>query len=167
MKEYVNGVKISEVKEIYGIGGSADRASFHIIYKDGSKETFTIITKDNTSYKLAKEIKTEIKQAYNEYNNIPEIYLLENEIYIYINGQHTHFGTRCIDILDDYVYLTNKEVKELKKQFKIKDEGWRHLSSCTLFRIEGNKINKKVPQRYIDQLEYMGYDTSILEYELC
>lgn len=167
MKEYIHGVKISDVEKIYGGGGSNNRAYFHIEYKDGSKERFVIVTNDNTSFKLEREMRTELLKAYNDYNNVPEIFLLENEAHVRINGQWVHFGTRCINNLQEYVYLTLKEIEELKKQFKIKDEGWRHLASCTLFRIEGNKINKKVPKRYIEQLEYMGYDTSLLEYELC
>ena len=35
-----------------------------------------------------------------------------------------------------------------------------------MLTIKGNKVIGSVPKRYIEQLEYMGYDTSILEYEL-
>nr|DAU00485.1 MAG TPA: hypothetical protein [Caudoviricetes sp.] len=99
-------------------------------------------------------------------NTISETYLLENEIYIKINNQLIHFGTRCINNLQEYKYLTLKEIDILRIQFKIKDEGWRHLSAITLFSIENNKIDRKVPRRYIEQLEYMGYDISKLKYEL-
>ena len=166
MKKYIHGVKISEVKKIYGGGGCNDRSYLHVEYKDGSKETLTIITNDKTSFKLERQMRTELLKAFNEYNNIPETFLLENEAHVRINGELVHFGTRCIDNLQQYVYLTLKEIDELRKQFKIKDEGWRHLAACTMFKIENNKIDRKVPKRYIEQLEYMGYNTSLLEYEL-
>ena len=164
--EYIHGVKISEIKKVNGIGGSPDRAYFHILYKDSSKEIFTIVTKDKTSYKLAREMKKEILEKFNEYNNIPESYLLENEVHVWINGEYVHFGTRCINNLDEYEYLTLKEIDELRKQFKIRDKGWRHLARCTLFKIEDNKVDRDIPKRYIEQLEYMGYDVSKLEYKL-
>ena len=119
--KYVHEVEISEIKEI------------------GAREKFTIATKDNTSYELARKMKTEILKEFNKYNNIPETYLLENEVYITINGETVHFGTRCINNLQDLEVLTLKEIDEMRKQFKIRDEGWRHLSYCQLFSIEENK----------------------------
>ena len=59
-----------------------------------------------------------------------------------------------------------KEIEELRKEFKIKDEGWRHLVGITMIAIKDNKVIGSVPKRYIEQLEYMGYDTNVLEYEL-
>ena len=111
-------------------------------------------------------MKKEILEKFNEYNNIPESYLLENEVHVWINGEYVHFGTRCINNLDEYEYLTLKEIDELRKQFKIRDKGWRHLARCTLFKIEDNKVDRDIPKRYIEQLEYMGYDVSKLEYKL-
>ena len=36
------------------------------------------------------------------------------------------------------------------------------IVSCLVLR----KISRVIPKRYIDQLEYMGYDVSKLEYKL-
>ena len=64
--------------------------------------------------------------------------------------------------------IINKHIKSLTliSEFKIKDEGWRHLAAITMLIIKGNKVIGSVPKRYIEQLEYMGYDTNVLEYEL-
>ena len=74
------------------------------------------------------------------------------------------------DKTGEIVYLTNKEVEELKKEAKFscyfKDEGWRYGSYSQIFGIESNKVSGKIPKRYVEQLEYMGYDVSKLEYEL-
>lgn len=166
MKNYLYGIKISEIKQIYGGGGSSDISYFHIEYKGGSKERFSIYTNDNTSFELERKIRRELLEAFNEYNNVEESYLLENEAHVRINGEWIHFGTRCINNLQEYVYLTLKEVDELRRQFKIKDGGWRHLAACTLFKIEKNRVDRRIPKRYVEQLEYMGYDVSKLEYEL-
>ena len=48
--KYVHEVEISEIKEIGEICGKLSHAYFYIKYKDGSREKFTIATKDNTSY---------------------------------------------------------------------------------------------------------------------
>ena len=166
MKEYVHGVEISKVSRIYDSFGGSDRCSLEIEYKDGSKEILTFITKDHSSFDVCRKIRRELLEAYNEYNNIQETFLLENEAYANINGEIIHFGTRCKTILDDYVLLTLKEIEDLRKEFKIKDEGWRHLAGITMLTIKGNKVIGSIPKRYIEQLEYMGYDTSVLEYEL-
>ena len=166
MNEYVHGIEISNVLKIYDSFGSSSRCSLTIEYKDGNKETLTFITKDNSSFNECRKAKRELLEAYNKYNNIQETFLLENEAYANINGEIIHFGTRCKTISDDYVLLTLKEIEELRKEFKIKDEGWRHLAAITMLIIKGNKVIGSVPKRYIEQLEYMGYDTSVLEYEL-
>ena len=166
MNEYVHGIEISNVLKIYDSFGSSSRCSLEIEYKDGNKETLTFITKDNSSFNERRKVRRELLEAYNEYNNIQETFLLENEAYANINGEIIHFGTRCKTILDDYVLLTLKEIDNLRKEFKIKDEGWRHLAAITMLTIKGNKVIGSVPKRYIEQLEYMGYDTNVLEYEL-
>ena len=166
MNEYVHGIEISNVLKIYDLFGSSSRCSLTIEYKDGSKETLTFITKDNSSFNERRNVKKELLEAYNKYNNIKETFLLENEAYANINGEIIHFGTRCKTISDDYVLLTLKEIEELRKEFKIKDEGWRNLAAITMLIIKGNKVIGSVPKRYIEQLEYMGYDTNVLEYEL-
>ena len=166
MKEYVCGVEISKLSKIYDVSGSNERCSLTLEYKDGTREILTFITKDKTSFKECRKVKRELLIAYNEYNNIPETFLLENEAYANINGEWVHFGTRCETVLGEYICLTLKEIEELRKKFKIIDNGWRHLAGITMLTIKNNKIEKPVPKRYIEQLEYMGYDTSILEYEL-
>ena len=166
MNEYVHGIEISNVLKIYDSFGSSSRCSLTIEYKDGSKETLTFITKDNSSFNERRKMKKELLEAYNKYNNIKETFLLENDAYANINGEIIHFGTRCKTISDDYVLLTLKEIEELRKEFKIKDEGWRDLAYITMIAIKDNKVIGSVPKRYIEQLEYMGYDTNVLEYEL-
>lgn len=94
------------------------------------------------------------------------LYYLENDMHVLINGQYVHFGVRCEDKDGNYVYLTNKEIEELNKNFKIVERGWRHLAAITLFSIKGNKVSQKIPQRYVDQLAYMGYNIDKLDYEL-
>ena len=103
MNEYVHGIEISNVLKIYDSFGSSSRCSLTIEYKDGSKETLTFITKDNTSFNERRNVKKELIEAYNKYNNIKETFLLENEAYANINGEIIHFGTRCKTISDDYV----------------------------------------------------------------
>ena len=166
MKEYVHGVEISKVLRIYDVFGNSDRCSLTIEYKDGCEEILTFVTKDHSSLNECKKVRRKLLEAYNEYNNIQETFLLENEAYANINGEIIHFGTRCKTISDDYVLLTLKEIDNLRKEFKIKDEGWRHLAAITMLTIKGNKVIGSVPKRYIEQLEYMGYDTNVLEYEL-
>jgi hypothetical protein len=97
-----------------------------------------------------------------------DMYILENEAHCNINGECIPFGCRVTDEDKNYQYLTLKEIDELRNQFKIKDEGWRHLCFITMLKIEGNKIihPKVVPQKYIEQLSYMGYDVTLLDYKL-
>lgn len=166
MKEYVHGVNIADVERISSYYGSCDRASIEVFYKDGGKEKLTFITREENALVEIKKLEKELLAAYNEYNNIQETYILENEAYALINGEMIHFGTRCETINKEYKLLTLKEIEELRKQFKIKDNGFRHLALCIMLQIKGNRIINKVPKRYIEQLEYMGYDTSLLEYEL-
>lgn len=103
-----------------------------------------------------------------EKKTTPEVYTLENEMDAYINGERFSFGCRCEGSQSDrYVYLTNKEIDELRKEFRIRDEGWRHLCLIIAVEIKGNKVKGgKISKRYLDQLEYMGFDISKLEYEL-
>lgn len=93
-------------------------------------------------------------------------YYLENQIHIIINGKYVDFGIRCEDVNGNLINFTHKEIDELDKEFKIVERGWRHLASIILFSITGNKVDRKIPQRYIDQLSYMGYNVDKLEYEL-
>ena len=115
------------------------------------------------------------KLQYNLIKNIfiggSAMYIIVNDIFIDVDGESVKFGIMAEnDKTGEIVYLTNKEVEELKKEAKFscsfKDEGWRYGSYSQIFGIEGNKVSGKIPKRYVEQLEYMGYDISKLEYEL-
>lgn len=141
------------------------RSCFTIDTKDGIKHEMNFIC---TGYnpKCGNDKIKEIRKLYNEYNNVHETYLLENTIFIRINGEQIKFGCRCENNVKEYVYLTNLEIDNLRKEFKIRDDGWRHLCYIEAFKIEGNKVNHPISQSYLDNLVYMGYDISKLEYEL-
>ena len=74
MNEYVHGIEISNVLKIYDSFGNNSRCSLIIEYKDGSKETLTFITKDNSSFNERRKVRRELLEAYNEYNNIQETF---------------------------------------------------------------------------------------------
>lgn len=179
MEKYVHGVKISDVKRIGGASVyhnykqdrddySWSRYEFDIEYKDEAKQKdrFVIFNTSGISDKRAKQIHKELKMAYNEYNSVPDVFVLENTISAKINGESVDVGFRCINNLGEYIYFTNKEIDKLRSDFKIKDEGWRHLAYIQAFQIEDNKIGGKIEKKWIDQLEYMGYNISNLEYTL-
>lgn len=172
MQKYWNLIEISDIKEIdtgcsgiYDPEGKGNREWFAIKMKNGNKNILHYISQDDKKY--AEEARLEIRKLFNEYNNIPEMYLLENEAFAIINGKLVRFGCRVIDNLGQYILFTQKEIDKFEKQFKIKDEGWRHLLAITMLKIEENKIvfPKKVSQRYLEQLEYMGYDVNLLKFE--
>lgn len=99
------------------------------------------------------------------------MYIIVNDIFINVDGESVKFGIMAEnDKTGEIVYLTNKEVEKLKKEAKFscffKDEGWRYGSYSQIFGIKGNKVSGKIPKRYVEQLEYMGYDISKLEYEI-
>lgn len=166
MEKYIHGVKISEVESIYGGGGSCDRAYLHVLYKNGHKESFVIVTTDGTSFKLESEMRRELMEAFVEYNDIPEKYTLKNTVYATINGISEAVGMNVIDRYGFRVDLTLKEIDRLRKEFKIIDDGWREMSYINVFSIVDGKINGKISKKWIDQLEYMQYDISKLKYEL-
>lgn len=94
-------------------------------------------------------------------------YILVNSISANINGNTITIGMQCESIhTDEYVSFSLKEVEELNKKFKIKDPGWRHLSYIEALRIKGTDVVWPVEQKYINQLEELGYDTSILKYTI-
>lgn len=99
------------------------------------------------------------------------MYIIVNDIFIDVDGKSVKFGIMAEnDKTGEIICLTNKEVKELEKEAKFncsfKDEGWRYGSYSQIFGIKNNKISGKIPKRYVEQLEYMGYDISKLEYKL-
>lgn len=166
MKEYVHGIKISDVKEIYGGGGNCNRSYLHVKFKNGHKETFVIVTTDNTSFKLEREMRRELMEAYVEYNNIPERYYPRNTVFATINGNSTPVGVSVVDRYGFRVDLTLKEFDKVEKEFKVIDNNYREMSYIHAFSIGDGKINSKIDKKWIEQLEYMGYDISKLEYEL-
>lgn len=132
--------------------------------KDGHNETFRFY--EDLGGQEHQKVRDEIINAYNEWNNIPEMYQLMNRVFIKVNGKPIAFGERVQDQAGKSHYFTYKEIEELEKQFKIKDKGWRQLAYIELFEIKNGKCQKPISQRYVDQLEHMGYDISKLEYEL-
>ena len=172
-EEYWNGVKIECIKEVrpggfsYNEDVDRSRAYFTLVMKDGKENVMNFISKgyDNTTGRTSEK---EIRQIFNEYNNVPEMYILENETFAKINGERVGFGYRVKDNLNEYREFTCREIDELRKEFKIKDEGWRHMLYIEMLTIEGNRVVRpsRIPRRYLEQLEYMGYDISKLEYEL-
>lgn len=172
MKTYVQGLKVSEILEppINTGGGSYDHKSntqvyrFTVKMKDGHNETFRFY--ELLGGKEHQKVRDEIIDAYNEYNNIPEMYILMNRAYAKINGEVILFGEKVQDQRGKSYTLTLKEIDELRKQFKIKDPNSRQLAYIEMLTIENGKCEKPIPQRYIDQLKYMGYDISKLEYKL-
>ena len=68
----------------------------------------------------------------------------------------------------DWKYLDVSEYVKEKQKFSchFKDEGWRYCSYSQIFGIENNKVIGKIPKRYVEQLEYMGYNINKLEYDL-
>lgn len=166
---YWNAVKISDIKSVSnGCSGKYSDAKVHEYFSiemiDGSRHTFNYVSYEGKHE--GKKARLEIKKLFNEYNNIPETYILENVAHAIINGQTVNFGYSVIDNLGEYVLFTNKEIEQLRKEFKIKDEGWRHLCFIEMLNIKDGKVIGAIPQRYLEQLEYMGYDISKLEYEL-
>lgn len=94
------------------------------------------------------------------------MYVLENQVFADINGESILFGYRVTDKDGKLKILTLKEIDKLRKEFKIKDTGLRHLLYIRALKIEENKVIGTIPQRYLEQLEYMGYDISKLNYTL-
>lgn len=95
-----------------------------------------------------------------------EMFTLENDTYVVINGKYIKFGCRCTTEDGKYIILTNKEIEELDKEFRIKETGMRHMMAIELFQINGRTVDRFIPKKYLEQLEYMGYNISLLDYEL-
>lgn len=162
MREYWNGVKIKDIKRIGGSGGSFGKDEVDVYFtvemKDGSKHTFHYNSREK-----GYEKRIEIKTLYNEFNNIPETYLFENEADCEINGERFRYGCRMQDNLDNSVIKTNLEIAELRKVGKVRDEGWRHLAYICVIKIENNKvIHGTINDVSLAQLKACGYE---LEFE--
>jgi hypothetical protein len=168
MQEYWNCIKISDIKFIGGCGGSYGGLETHQYFKvkmkDDSIHTLHFISHEGKSE--GEKARLEIKKLFNAYNNIPETFLLYTNVYGRINGQSVHVGYEVENILNQYEYFSLNEVEELRKQFKLKDNGERSLVYIQVFKIEGDKIESPIEERWIKQLETMGYDISLLKYTL-
>ena len=99
------------------------------------------------------------------------MFTIVNDVFIDVDGESVKFGILAEnDKTREQLCLTKKEVDELKEKQKFschfKDEGWRYCSYSQIFGIENNKVIGKIPKRYVEQLEYMGYNINKLEYDL-
>jgi hypothetical protein len=168
MQEYWNCIKISDIESIGGCGGSYGGIETHqyfkINMKDKSIHTLHFISHEGNSE--GEKARLEIKKLFNEYNNVPETFLLYTNVYGRINGQSVHVGYEVKNILDQYEYFSLIEIEELRKQFKLKDNGSKSLVYIQIFEIEGNTIENPIEERWIKQLETLGYDISLLTYTL-
>lgn len=154
MREYWRGIKICDIKHITkgGYNGLNEPYSyFQVVMNNGDKNTLYF-----DGWK-AKDHRKELVQLFNKINNIPETYLLENEIDIKVDGVLISFGCRVENNLGTYEYKTLIEIEELRKQGRIRDEGWRHLLYICLLEISNGKIVKgKVTEQFKKQLDVMG-----------
>jgi hypothetical protein len=168
MKEYWNCIKISDIDSIGGCGGSYGGIETHqyfkIKMKDKSINTLHFISHEGKNE--GEKARLEIKKLFNEYNNVPETFLLYTNVYGRINGESVRVGYEVKNILDEYEYFTLNEIDTLKKQFKIKDNNERSLVYIQVFEIEANMIKNPIEERWIKQLETLGYDISLLQYTL-
>jgi hypothetical protein len=170
MKEYWNCIKIADIKDVSGVGGSYsfqgedNHEYFNVNMKDGNKHTLHYISKDKTRYGTI--ARKELKQIINERDNVPEIYYLYTNVYANINGQSIQVGYEVEDNLNEYKNFSLNKIEELRKEFKIGDKGNRSLVYIQVFEIINNKIISPIEQKWIDQLISLGYDVSKLEYTL-
>lgn len=159
MQEYWRGIKISGIKYITKGGYNSfgePYSYFQVFMNNGDKNT--LYFEGHGAGKHRKDL----INLFNEYNNIPETYLLENEIDIRVDGESILFGYRVENNLGDYEYKTLVEIEELRKQGKIRDEGWRHLVYICLLEISKGKIVKgKLTEQYKRQLDELVITISI------
>lgn len=174
MTEYWNGIKISDIKDISGVGGSyrlignkEAREEFTVYMNDGKEKTLYYISNDSFGGKSPARIeRRELKRILNERDNVPEIYYLYTKVYANINGQAIHVGYEVENNINEYENFSLNEIDELRKQFKIGDKGFRSLVYIQVFQIDNNKVKNPIDQKWIDQLISMGYDISKLEYTI-
>lgn len=94
------------------------------------------------------------------------MYRLRNNIFANINGERILVGCTAYDDNDKCHYLTNLEINDLRKELQIYDDGSRTLAYIEIINIQGRtikNISKENPEKWIRQLEYLGYDISLLE----
>ena len=136
-------------------------SSGYVQFDDGMAEMF------QPEVEITKECDTKLSQEIvSQKNKIEEQYLLENKVYARINGKRVLFGCRCEDQFGNLVIFTKKQIKELKQQSKIYENGWLHLCNIIVVNINDNKIEKPIKQEYLEQLIDMGYDISQFQYQL-
>ncbi|MGG1659475.1 hypothetical protein [Brevibacillus sp. NRS-1366] len=156
MKKYWRGISIKDIKAISGIGGNfGEEAYSYFTVQMKDEKINTLFFEDRNAYKHRREL----KRLFNEYNNISECYLLENDIFIRVDGEVIPFGCRVEDSLNDYIYKTLIELEELKAQGKVKDEGWRHMAFICPLEIENGKVLRgKITDQWKRQLDDMGIE---------
>lgn len=158
MIKYWNGIKIEDIKNVGGPGGSFSKDEvdvyFTITMKDGSKHTFHYNSREKGYGK-----RNEIKALYNEFNDVSESYLFTNTAFCEINGERFIYGHEMKDILDNSVIKSNLEIDELRKVGKVRDEGWRNLSYICVIKIENNKVIRgTINDVSLAQLKDLGYE---------
>ena len=94
------------------------------------------------------------------------MYIIKNDVFASINGKSVKFGVRVCSDKNKISTLTLKEVEKLEREFKIKYSGSQQLSYIQTLEIVDGVVVGEISERYLDQLKYMGYDTSKLEYVL-
>jgi hypothetical protein len=101
-------------------------------------------------------------------NDKVDTYYLYTDVFGIINSTPIKVGYQVKYDSDKYKIFTFNEVEELRKQFKIGDNGFRTLVFISAFEIKGNKIVRPefISQRWIDQLISLGYDVSKLQYNI-
>lgn len=153
MRKYWNQVEIAEIKSISGVGGSFGEEVdiyFNVHMKDGKVVQF------HYDSRIAYKKRRELKELYNEFNNVPESYQLMNRIYIQVGGVSLPFGERVDNNLDESEYKTFLEIEELTKQGKIIDNGCRQLAYISVLDIQGGKIVRgTLTDAYRKQLDAM------------
>ncbi len=167
--ETYRGVRLEEIESISRgrtwHDGHLLGQTYFINLKDGTEKMIEYLGTREDIDAFNKEIK-EVRTKIADLNNVPEQYTVNNTVYIDINGNSVPFGKQCTDRTGERLILTNKEVDMLDKQFKMSYPKFSELTYCQCFGIKNGKASGPLPQRYVDNLEYMGYDISCLDYEL-
>jgi hypothetical protein len=92
-----------------------------------------------------------------QYHEVPESYLIKNDVFARINGQSIRIGKYVRTIIGTSKYLMNYEVEKLRREGKIEDNGRRQMSYIQAFELVANKPTKELKPEYIKQLKIMGY----------
>ncbi|MFJ8247379.1 hypothetical protein [Peribacillus asahii] len=157
MKKYWNSLLLKDIEKVGGVGGRFGTENmniyFTVLMKDGQKHHF------HYDSRRAYDERRELKKLFNEVNNVPEYYLLENEMFLEVGSSRFSFGCRVNNNLDESEYLTNTQIERLKRQGKIRDEGWRHLAYICPLRIENKKVvHGELTEAFKEELDALGVE---------